>query len=372
MVKVCHITSVHPPEDVRIFKKECTSLAKYGYDVYLVQQGDSYEKNGVHIVGFGEKSGGRIKRMTKYARKAYNIALDIDADLYHIHDPELLPYGLLLHYKGKKVIFDSHEHYALQIRLKKCIPKLLRNLVANLYHEIETFICKRISGVVKCGNVDGKDIFEGRAKRCVDIFNYPVLEDFFPDDTFIKNEEYFCYFGSLTEDRGITELVKVSYRLKLKLFLAGTFPDIEYKNLLMAMNEFEYTKYLGIIDHSEVRKLMSSAFCGVNILHNVGQYAIMETMPIKVFEYMACGIPVVLNNNKFNTEFVKKHNVGMVVDPQNIDEIAKAILFFKNNKNEGEKMGLIGRRIVVENYSWQLQEKKLVNFYGEILKAGCN
>lgn len=372
MVKVCHITSAHPSEDVRIFKKECTSLANYGYDVYLVQQGGSYEKDGVHIVGFGEKFGGRIKRTIKYAHKAYNIALNIDADLYHIHDPELLPYGLLLQYKGKKVIFDSHEHYALQIMQKKYIPKLLRSMVANLYHEIETFICKNISGVVKCGNVEGKDIFEGRAKKSVDIFNYPILDDFFPDNTLTDDEDYFCYFGSLTEDRGITELVKVSHMLKLKLLLAGPFSDDEYKKSLMAMHEFAYTEYLGMIDQSKVRKLMSGAFCGANILYNVGQYSIMETMPIKVFEYMACGIPLVLNNNKFNTEFIKKYNVGSVVNPKDIDEIAKAILFFKNNKNKGRKMGGLGRTIVVKNYSWQSQEKKLINFYEGILKEGCN
>ena len=104
MIKVCHVTSVHPVEDVRIFQKECVSLARAGYDIYLVQQGESYEKYGVHIVGFGNVESSRIKRMLHTSRTAYEKALAVDADVYHLHDPELLPYGIKLKKLGKKVI----------------------------------------------------------------------------------------------------------------------------------------------------------------------------------------------------------------------------------------------------------------------------
>ena len=93
MVKVCHMTSAHDPEDIRIFCKECVSLKQAGYDVYLVTRGESYEKNGVHLVGVGYPKGGRLSRMTTFAKKVYDTALKIDADIYHFHDPELLPYG---------------------------------------------------------------------------------------------------------------------------------------------------------------------------------------------------------------------------------------------------------------------------------------
>ena len=93
MIKVCHITSAHGEEDVRIFHKECVSLAKNGYEVYLVQRGESYEKNGVKLAGFGEVPSGRIKRILLASRIAHKKALEIDAHLYHSHDPDLLPYG---------------------------------------------------------------------------------------------------------------------------------------------------------------------------------------------------------------------------------------------------------------------------------------
>lgn len=65
MAKVCHMTNVHGVEDVRIFQKECVSLAKAGYEVYLVERGESYEKNGVHIVGVGDIPADRRRRMTR-------------------------------------------------------------------------------------------------------------------------------------------------------------------------------------------------------------------------------------------------------------------------------------------------------------------
>ena len=118
-MKVCHMTSAHDPEDIRIFHKECVSLAKNGYDVYLVERGDSYEKNGVHIVGVGTIPDSRLQRMTQGARRVYEAALALDCDIYHFHDPELLPYGVMLKKKGKKVIFDSHENTVEQIMEKE-------------------------------------------------------------------------------------------------------------------------------------------------------------------------------------------------------------------------------------------------------------
>ena len=81
MIKVCHMTSAHGVEDVRIFYKECISLAQAGYEVYLVERGESYNKNGVYIVGVGEMPVGRLKRMTEGARRVYEAALALDKDV---------------------------------------------------------------------------------------------------------------------------------------------------------------------------------------------------------------------------------------------------------------------------------------------------
>ena len=106
--KVCHITSAHNSNDIRVFVKECASLAENGFETYLVAEGENKEINNVKILGIGKKPTNRFVRMVFFARKAYRIAKETNCDIYHIHDPELLPYGLKLLKAGKKVIFDSH------------------------------------------------------------------------------------------------------------------------------------------------------------------------------------------------------------------------------------------------------------------------
>ena len=93
MYKICHVTSAHKSTDVRIFEKECTSLAKNpDYKVYLVAQGESYTRNNVRIIGAGEIPSSRKERMFEFSKKVVKKALKVDADVYHFHDPELLQY----------------------------------------------------------------------------------------------------------------------------------------------------------------------------------------------------------------------------------------------------------------------------------------
>ncbi len=119
--KVCILTSVHPPFDVRIFHKEAKSLVKAGYDVTLIAQHDKEEiVDGVKIINL-QKPRNRIERMTKTVSELYQKALRVDADIYHFHDPELIPVGKALKKRGKAIIYDVHEDYYESIKLKKVI-----------------------------------------------------------------------------------------------------------------------------------------------------------------------------------------------------------------------------------------------------------
>ena len=175
-VKVCHITSVHPVEDVRIFQKECVSLAKARYDVTLIQQGESYEKSGIHILGFGEIAPNRFQRMLFTARKAYRKALAADADIYHLHDPELLPYGLKLKRRGKTVIFDSHEDVPADILGKEWLPVFLRKGISRLYMWYENRCFAQMDAVIGV-TPHICDRIRRQCARAELITNYPILEE---------------------------------------------------------------------------------------------------------------------------------------------------------------------------------------------------
>src|SRR5438046_6669609 len=136
MKRVCHFSSAHRGLDIRIFRKECVSLAKAGYDTHLVINATTADVaeaalHGVtlHPLKYVPETR-RFSRMVFHAWRCYRMAKKLDADLYHFHDPELIPYGLLLAWSGKKVILDVHEDLPGDIQAKEWIPLPARSLVA--------------------------------------------------------------------------------------------------------------------------------------------------------------------------------------------------------------------------------------------------
>lgn len=367
MVKVCHMTSAHSPEDVRIFHKECVSLANAGFEVYLVERGDSYDKNGVHIVGIGEISSNRLKRMTQGAKTVYQKALELDCDIYHFHDPELLPYGLKLKKKGKKVIFDSHEVYKDQI-LGKDYLHGFENIVSKLYETYESFALKHFDAAISVCTLNGKDPFKSKCRNTCILRNYPILSEFY--DLYNANavKQYdVCYVGGLTPARGITNSILAAAKAGAKIALAGEFSSEEYRRQLEALAEYRCVDYRGKVGRKEVSEIISASRIGLAIIRNIGQYWTSESLGLKVYEYMAMGIPVLRQNSPFDITMMKKYRFGLCVDPEKVDEIADAIYYLLNNPEEAQHMGENGRRAIKEEFNWSMEEKKLFNLYERIM-----
>ncbi|MET0319494.1 MAG: glycosyltransferase, partial [Duganella sp.] len=124
MVRVCHLSSVHRGLDIRIYRKQCVSLAAAGFDVHLViaatpAQVAEATAAGVTVHALpGADGAGRLRRVLRQGWRCYRMAAALDADLYHFHDPELIPYGLLLRRRGTQVIYDLHEDLPADILSK--------------------------------------------------------------------------------------------------------------------------------------------------------------------------------------------------------------------------------------------------------------
>lgn len=370
MAKVCHMTSAHAPEDPRIFYKECTSLAQAGYEVYLVERGESYEKNGVHIVGVGAPPAGRLKRMTSFAGKVYQTALALDADIYHLHDPELLPWGMKLKRKGKKVVFDSHEMYAVQIRHKGYLPPWARTLAAAAYGAYERHVLRAIDALVNPGTLaDGRHPFEGRCRRLTTLNNVPRLEELYGryDESIPKRERSVVHVGTLTHSRGITNLIQAAAKADCAVYLAGTFRPASYQAELEALPEYAHVQYMGRLSRGEILELLQSCRIGASTLLNVGQYPQAGNLPTKVYEYMSLGLPVILSDTPYNRKAVERYRFGVCVDPDDIAAQADAMRCLLDHPEEAREMGENGRRAVREEFNWGVEEKKLLALYEDIL-----
>ena len=354
-MKICHVTSVHHPEDIRIFHKECVSLAQAGHEVYLVQKGPEYEKNGVHIAGFGEAPKGKLGRMLFGARKAYLTAKKLDCDVYHLHDPELLPYGRKLKRLGYQVIFDSHEDAPAQIRDKKWIPKCLRGLASRLYRAVETFSVRRFDAVVAATPYIARQ-FRGRSRRVVTINNYPRLDDIrFQTSSFEGRGPVVCYAGGINEDRGEKLMAKAMERVDGELIIAG-----DHEKMTVGKN----IRYVGRLDRDGVNDLYGRSVAGLCILKPIKNY--YYSQPIKMYEYMAAGLPFVCSDFPGWRKVAEESGAGICVDPQDTEAMAAAIQSLIDDRDRAQQMGWKGREYVIANCTWKKEEKKLIRLYQKL------
>jgi hypothetical protein len=171
--KVCHITTVHPAKDVRIFHKECCSLAAAGYEVTLVVvNGEDEHLNGVQIKGIKAPFKGRIDRIRRAPYVALEAALQVNADIYHFHDPEFLRVALKLKKAGKKVVYDVHEDVPRQILAKYWIPKPLRKLISVLFEQFENSVTAKLDQIVTATPFI-RERFMQVNRNTIDINNFP-------------------------------------------------------------------------------------------------------------------------------------------------------------------------------------------------------
>lgn len=218
--RICHVTSAHEQMDDRIYLKECISLVNEGYKTYIVAKGENRVINNVEIVGCGYPKN-RRDRMTGFTQKIYLRAMELDCDVYHIHDPELLPYGVKMKKAGKKVIFDSHEDVPAQILDKEWMPGPIRYLISKIYKKFETYAVGKFDAVV-AATPHIAEQFAGRCSKVVVVNNYPKLDDItFHETPFTEREPIICYAGGISEIRGEKIMTEAMRNVNGTLILAG-------------------------------------------------------------------------------------------------------------------------------------------------------
>lgn len=353
-MKVCHLTSAHPQEDIRIFHKECASLARHGYETYQIACGKTYEKFGVYQIGIGDRDVGKLRRIVKTARRVYKKALELDADLYHFHDPELMPYALKLKRQGKKVIFDSHEDVPDQIMNKVWIPKPLRKIVSGLYRSYESHVVKKLDAIVAATPHIAKK-FDGRAKKVATVNNYPKLDDVvFHNTPFTDREAIVCYAGGINENRGESIMKDAMKNVDGELLIAGNHSVESQGNVA----------YIGQVDRDGINELYGKAVVGLCILKPIENY--FYSQPIKMYEYMAAGIPFVCSDFPGWCKVAEESEGGICVDPTDNDAIAQAINDLLSDRKKAQEMGRKGHAYLIVNCTWASEEKTLMQLYQSI------
>lgn len=366
---VAHLTSVHSAFDVRIFHKECRSLAAAGYEVVLIVTHEKAESvDGVRICPVAQ-NGARRHRMTSTVWQVYRKALASGASLFHFHDPELLPVGVLLKLNGKRVIYDAHEHLADDILTKDWIPRRMRRLVSGF------------AGLVEASAILTFDAVIGATPRIADSFpekkraliqNYPIIGELEcnGDVPYRQRAARVLYLGSVTEMKGAIQMVeamhRVPERLSTRLLMLGEVESPELSAGLSKLSGWSRVDHLGFQHRSKVPEFARRTRMGLVLFQPLPNYE--DSQPNKLFEYMSAGLPVVASNFPHWRTVIEDAGCGLVVDPQNPNEIAEAITWLLDHPSEAEAMGRRGRDAVRSTYNWDTQAVKLLDLYDRVLQ----
>lgn len=366
-MKVVVLTSAHPRADIRIFVKQCRSLAAAGHQVTLVVAdglGDAVV-DGIAIKDVG-KPVGRLRRMTQGIWRVGRAAWQLQADVYHFHDPELIPVGLLLRLDDRRVVYDVHEDVPRQILAKPWIRPMLRRAIARAFEWVEDWAAGCFSAVV-AATPTIRDRFLPHQPQTVDVNNFPILSELTPAGDWHAKEHAVCYLGGITRVRGIMEALDALTQTDSRLLLAGAFNEAVLEQEARAHPGWLQTEYLGVVDRAGVQQVLGRARVGLVTLHPIINY--LDALPIKLFEYMAAGIPVVASDFPLWRQIVQDADCGLCVDPLDPGAIAKAIRALLADEARALELGRNGRRAVEQHYQWSVEAEKLLTLYRRLAQA---
>lgn len=362
-MKICNLTSVHPRYDVRIFHKQCWAQSLQGKAHLVVSDNGKDEiKDNIHIHSVkGYRN--RFLRITLAVWNVYRTAKSIKADVYVLHDPELLSIALLLKRTGAKVFFDSHECYTESIQeCSNWIPSCLKKFVIRTYQTIEAFVLKRLDGVIAANDHIG-EILSKCNKNIFVLHNYALLKEFSEcEKPNIDISNHVLYCGGISGNRGILQMIKALELCHndVKLILCGTFLPSILLDQCKSLPGWSNVDYMGQIDRQKLHSLAAKCFCGLVLFNYENNNK--NGIPNKIFEYAGMYLPVIASDFDLWKKIVGNDNkpLGSFVDPETPQEIANAIDKLYENKALAKHLGGNGRKAVETKYNFESEMEEFL------------
>lgn len=369
-IKISICSSIHPFDYSRIFHLEAGTLsAHYDVDIYACAPFPErkFNKN-LRVIGLPqwERKSERFRNFSILFLKL----LRSNSDVYIFQDTlSMLLSPVVKLFKRKITIYDIHENYYGFIREKDWIPNYLGNAAANSYIFLER-IALKFTDMVWFAVDDIAEHYKNANMKKLVVGNFPSTEKFNKILQYgHEKKNQFVFVGSMDWDRSITQIIEAfaifnKQNSDFVLVLAGQFYSQDYEhqvsNMIQAHNLQSKVKLLGAVPYESAMQIIAESQIGFSLHQPTYNY--LRGMPLKLFEYMGLGIPVIASNFANFKTIVEKNNCGICADPNNINEIADAMIYMVTHESKRDQMGHNGKQIVHEKYNWE-------NIGTEITKA---
>lgn len=371
-VKVVQMTTVHHPEDPRIYHKQCRSLAEAGFEVTYIApyvKGLTLDEPNLTYMPLPAVKRRFLSMMISPIR-AYRMVKKLGADIIHLHDPELLLVGNLLSSKGYHVVYDIHEDYQTGIVTRDYFNKPVRKGLSAIYKWIEKRATKGMTLVL--AEKYYKDLYPSG----IPLLNYPILDESLRNLPVPQGprEKKVLYTGNITRDRGaLTHAGLVHTDADLEVHMIGKCDPVLAKAMralavpsesrLLIEGEGSFVSRGRIIEGYASRPWLA----GLALFPPSEHYEKKELT--KFFEYMLAGIPIICSDFPVWRTFVERYGCGVTVDPDDPAAIREVIADLHANPEFVEQMGKCGKAAVTNELNWSKEAEKLVALYESLMSG---
>jgi len=373
--KIVQFSTVHPPNDIRVFHRECRAAAEAGYDVaYVVPHDRDETVHGVRLCAVA-KPRGRIDRMIGCTWRVFRRAMKENGRVYHFHDPELIPAALVMKLAGKRVIYDAHEDTPRSIYNKTYIPKPIRFAAAWICEFWEVLGMWAFDCLIAATPAIARRFPK---RKAVVVQNFPIMEEVVHEHRTPVSQRppNVIYVGAISRHRGIREMIDamamLPSELNARLILAGNFVPASLEQEVRAMPGWRCVDFLGWRPRGEILEKLGESRAGLVLFHPVPNHT--EAQPAKLFEYMAAGLPLVASDFDHWRTLVHDERCGLHANSQDAGSVASAIEKMLRDPFEAEAMGRRGQMAVRERYNWSVEAAAMLRAYERLMgreKPSC-
>jgi glycosyltransferase involved in cell wall biosynthesis len=375
-ITICHFSTAHLELKSRTFHRQFLPLAAFGFNVrYVSPAGWTGPQNGINFIPLA-RGKNRLRRMIAYPSLLRHLRAQ-KADICHFQDPELLPlaFALKLIY-GQRVIYDAYEDFPSVAASHRRIPRFLRPLASKFVAVAEWCAAHCFDGVMTADPFTMRRFAEGGRSRKLVFHNFPNLQ-FFPLPRPNRSATFdFVYRGGISERAGAYLLLDALRMFadqgrSANLLLLGYFDcAADHLALLNRIQSFGLESRVtvkGKLPHEEMANALATCRIGISPLQDTPKFRL--NLPVKVFEYWACGMPVIASDLPPIRPYFRGVGAGLLFPAGDAVALSRAMAWMLDHPEQAALMGRRGRAAVDARLNNENEVRRLREFCQRIVAA---